>query len=230
MGMRGRWVSGWAAVLLTFCLLNWGAALADADPDQPHPHRGILPPYEPGAMDIVLDEEQLEKLDKGKLVRMTIENEDTGGTGIGIMDIAAPTDTVWSRIMGFEHYPDWVGPVKFCEVYAQSGDTIRTHVKVSGFLYSYEYFLINVFCPEYDQLLWTLDYDRTSEFDDCVGAWYVEAHPDKEGWSRAWFSTDLKLNSPIPGFLMGWIKKKGIKDAISWVKEQSELAMKAGVD
>ena len=57
-----------------------------------------------------------------------------------------------------------------------------------------------------------------------MGLWFVEPHPTKEGWSRAWFSSDLKLRSPIPGFLMKFIKKKGIKDAISWVKEQSELA------
>lgn len=224
-GMRGRTTSWAAAIILAVCLSYGFAAWAGADPDQPHPHQGILPPYEPGAMDIALDDEQLEKLGKGKLVRMTIESEDTGGTAIGVMDIAAPTDTVWSRIMGFEHYPEWVGPVKICEVYAQSGDTIRTHVKISGFLYSYEYYLINVFWPEHEQLIWTLDYDRKSDFDDCVGAWFVEIHPEKEGWSRAWFSNDLKLNSPIPGFMIGWIKKKGIKDAISWVKEQSEVAM-----
>ena len=212
-------------VVLAACLITGAGARADADANQPHPHQGILRPYDPGPLGIVLDEDQIKRLGEGKLVRMTIENEDTGGTGIGIMDIEAPTDTVWSRITGFEHYPEWVGPVKFCEVYAQSGDTTRTHVKVSGFLYSYEYFLINVFWPEHDQLIWTLDYDRTSEFDDCVGAWFVEAHPEKEGWSRAWFTSDLKLNSPIPGFLMGWVKKKGIKDAISWVKEQSEAAM-----
>lgn len=209
-------------VAVVFSIMD---ANADADPNQPHPHQGVLTPYEPGPLGLKLDDDQLERLAEGKLVRMTIEKEDTGGTGVGVMDIAAPPDTVWSRIMGFEHYPEWVGPVDFCNVYQQVGDTTRTHVKISGFLYSYEYFLINVYWPEHQQLLWTLDYGRKSEFDDCVGAWFVEPHPTKGGWSRAWFSSDLKLNSPIPGFLMGFIKKKGIKDAISWVKEQSEAAV-----
>ena len=196
-----------------------------ADPGKPHPHQGVLEPYEPTPLTVPLDEKQQERLADGKLVIMTIEKGDSGGTGIGIIDIAAPPDIVWSRIMGFEHYPEWVGPVKFCEVYHQAGDTTNSHVKISGFLYKYEYFLINVFWPQQSMMTWTLDYSRESDFDDCVGAWYVEEHPDQEGWSRAWFSSDLELNGPIPGFLMGFIKKKGIKDATKWVKEQSVAVM-----
>ena len=213
--------------MVLFCLVFSVTAdevVAD-DSVKPHPHQGILPPYEPVALDFILDDDQLEELADGDLVQMTIEDEETGGTGIGVIDIAAPTDTVWSRIMGFEHYPEWVGPVDFCEVYHQAGDTTNTHVKISGFLYSYEYYLTNVFWPEQNILTWTLDYGRESEFDDCVGAWFVETHPDKDDWSRAWFSSDLKLHSPLPGFLMNFIKKKGIRDAISWVKEQSEIAV-----
>ena len=197
-----------------------------ADAGKPHPHQGVLAPYEPVPLDIALDQEQLERLADGKLVIMTIEAEESGGTGIGVIDIAAPAAVVWSRITGFEHYPEWVGPVKFCEVYHQAGDTTNSHVKISGFLYSYEYFLTNIFWPETGMLTWTLDYSRESDFDDCVGAWFVEPHPEKQNWSRAWFSNDLKLSGPIPGFLMGIIKKKGIKDATSWVKEQSEEAVR----
>jgi hypothetical protein len=212
------------AVIFCLVMVLTAGLVAAADDDKPHSHQGILPPYEPVAMNIILDKEQLQQLVDGELVQMTIEDEKSGGKGIGVIDIAAPTDTVWSRIMGFEHYREWVGPVKKCEVYHQAGDTINTHVKISSFLYKYEYFLTNVFWPEQDMLTWTLDYSRNSDFDDCVGAWTVETHPDREGWSRAWFSTDLKLKQPLPGFLMKFIRKKGIKDAISWVKEQSEIA------
>lgn len=209
----------------------WGlaaVAVAPAEEIKPHPHQGILPPYEPMPLDITLDEKQLERLADGKLVIMTIQKAETGGTGIGVIDIAAPVDMVWSRITGFEHYPEWIGPVDFCEVYHQAADTINTHVKISGFLYSYEYYLTNVFWPEQDMLIWTLDYSRESEFDDCVGVWFLEPHPEKQGWTRAWFSSDLKLRSSLPGFIMKYIKKKGIKDATSWVKEQSEAAVQAG--
>jgi hypothetical protein len=211
--------------LAFFVFLSLAASLVwAADANQPHPHQGILPPYEPVPPEIVLDEKQRERLADGKIAIMTIEAEDTGGTGIGAVDIAATADIVWSRITGFDYYSLWVEPVKICEVYHQAGDTIKTHVKISGLFYKYEYYLTNVLWPEHDTMTWALDYSRESDFDDCVGLWFVEPHPTKEGWSRAWFSSDLKLRSPIPAFLMKFIKKKGIKDAVSWVKEQSELA------
>lgn len=211
-----------SGIVLT-CLLLAVAAFA-ADPEKSHDHRGVLAPYEAGPIGIVLDEKQLEKLAEGDLVIMTVEDEDTGGRGVAILDIAAPPDVVWSRIRGFENYPEWVGPVKEAEVYRTEGNDTYTRVKISGFLYRYEYFLHNTWHPDHDMLTWVLDYDRHSDFDDCVGAWFVEAHPDREGWSRAWFSTDLKLRAKIPGFLMNFIKKQGLKDATSWVKEQSEKA------
>jgi hypothetical protein len=209
--------------ILAALTLSWGSVMA-ADSDKPHPHQGVLAPYPPVSLAIELDEKQHEKLAKGDLVIFTQEEKDTGGRGVAVLDINAPIDTVWSRIMGFDHYKEWVGPVKIAEVYRQEGNDTFTHMKVSGFLYSYEYFLKNTWWPEQAMMTWVMDYDRNSDFDDCVGAWYVEAHPTKEGWSRAWFSTDLKLRAKIPKFLMKFIKKQGLKDATSWVQEQSELA------
>ena len=201
-----------------------GVSVLAADADQPHPHRGVLDPYPPVSLAIELDEKQHEKLAKGDLVIFTQEEKDTGGRGVAVLDIHAPIDTVWSRIMGFEHYKEWVGPVKIAEVYRQDGHDTFTHMKVSGFLYKYEYYLLNTWWPDEAMMTWVMDYDRNSDFDDCVGAWFVEAHPTKEDWSRAWFSTDLKLKVKIPGFLMKFIKKQGLKDATSWVQEQSEIA------
>lgn len=212
-----------AVVALLPCLALASAVFA-ADADKAHPHQGVLTPYEPGPLNFELDQKQQEKLADGDLVIATVETADTGGRGVAVLDIHAPIDTVWSRIMGFEHYVDWVGPVKIAGIYRQDGDDTFTHMKVSGFLYSYEYFLKNTWWPDHAMMTWVMDYDRYSDFDDCVGAWSVEPHPTKEGWSRAWFSSDLKLRAKIPGFLMKFIKKQGLKDATSWVKEQSELA------
>ena len=203
--------------------LSFTTAFA-ADAGKPHPHQGLLKPYEPGAIQVELTADHQERLAKGDLVIITIETEDTGGRGIAILDIEAPPPVVWSRIRGFENYPEWVGPVKEAEIYRTEGNVTFTRTRISGFLYKYEYFLVNTWWPDHDMLTWVMDYERYSDFDDCVGAWYVEAHPDKEGWSRAWFSSDLKLRAKIPGFLMNFIKKQGLKDATSWVKEQSEKA------
>jgi hypothetical protein len=195
-----------------------------ANPDKPHPHQGSIEGYDEFP-EIALTEKQFEKLDKGKTVIMSFPAGELGGRGIAILDIAAPPDTVWSRINGFEHHAEWVGPVKLCEVYRELGDTTYTHVKISGFLYGYEYFLVNRFRAEDGVLTWSLDYTRESDFDDNVGCWVVEAHPEKENWSRAWFSCDLALKTKLPGFLMNFARKKALKNSTKWVKRESEKAM-----
>jgi len=214
---------------LLLSILALAVASHAAEADKPHEHQGIFAPYEAGPLNIELSADDREDLAKGRLVIMTIESGDSGGRGIGVLDIHASPDTVWSRIKGFPHYPEWVGPVKEAEVYRREGNDTFTRTKISGFLYSYEYFLKNTWWPDHQMLTWVQDYSRRSDFDDCVGAWFVEPHPDKEGWSRAWFSSDLKLRTSLPGFLMNYIKKKGIKDATKWVKEQSEKAAASGV-
>lgn len=219
--------------LLALALAVAGATLAvstsllAADADKPHPHRGILPGYD-DMPEIVLDEAQLATLAKGDLVTMTIEGADGNGRGVAVIDIAALPDVVWSRIRSFEHYPEWVGPVKECEVLADRGDTVWTRIKISGLLYSYEYFLVNTFRIDENFMTWSLDYDRYSDLDDCVGGWFVEPHPAKDDWSRAWFSSDLKLRSPLPGFAMNEARSQALKDATAWVKRESEKA--AGIE
>lgn len=192
-----------------------------ADADRPHPHQGVLEGYEE-VPELTLTQKQLEDLGKGKLVLMSFPTTGGGGRGVAVLDIAAPPERVWSRITAYERHPEWVGPVKVCEVYGEHGDTTWTHVVIKGFLYRYEYFLENRFEPGEGVLIWSLDYSRESDFDDNVGCWFVEAHPEKEGWSRAWFSCDLALREKLPGFLVNYAKKKALQDATTWVKRESE--------
>lgn len=210
--------------LLTILLLSGIYSLEADESFQSHPHQGILAAYEIKALSFPLDEKQQKRLNRGALVISTIPVADTGGRGIAVVDIKAPVNIVWSRIRGFEHYVEWINPVKEAEVYRRENNKTYTNTVVSGFLYKYEYNLCNSWWPEYRLMTWVQDYDRYSDFDDCVGAWYVEPHPSKQGWSRAWFSNDLKLRKKIPEFLMDFIKKQGLKDATTWVRKQSEIA------
>lgn len=119
---------------------------------------------------------------------------------------------------------EWINPVKIAEIYGRDENHTYSYVRVSGFLYSYDYYLKNSWWPEQNLMTWVQDYNRYSDFDDCVGAWYVEPHPYKMGWSRAWFSNDIKLRVKIPEFLMDFVKKQGLRDATSWVRKESEKA------
>ena len=48
----------------------------------------------------------------------------------------------------------------------------------------FRYFMVHKFNPRTNTFTWTLDYDRSSDFDDNVGHWQVMRHPSKNGWSR----------------------------------------------
>lgn len=50
--------------------------------------------------------------------------------------------------------------------------------------FSYEYYCDHLYSPMKKSLTWSLDYDRTSDFDDVQGKWYVAPHPTRENWSQ----------------------------------------------
>ena len=117
----------------------------------------------------------------------------------------------------------------------------------------FRYFMVHKFNPRTNTFTWTLDYDRSSNFDDNVGHWQVMKHPSKNGWSRyakeytstewphleikGWlllfdfnfdirvvYSCQVKLFSWVPGLVIKFLTKTAILEATQWVKKESELA------
>ncbi len=82
--------------------------------------------------------------------------------------------------------------------------------KLFAFGFSMRYFLKVKHEPEYNTVTWTLDYNHTSDFDDNVGHWQVMPHPTKPGWTRLLYSTELKLFSWIPEFIVRLFTGKGL--------------------
>jgi ribosome-associated toxin RatA of RatAB toxin-antitoxin module len=195
-----------------------------ADPDQPHDHTGVLTPYKGTPPQVELTDEDLERLGKGKLVMKPMQDSDTGGRGLAVQDIHAGTDVVWSRIVAYDRYPEWVNYVSECEIYEQSGDHIKARFVLKGFGFEYEYYIDHIYRPSENYMTWTLDYSRQSDLNDSVGYWYVAPHPDKAGWSRVYYSVDVQVKQNMPGFIADIATRTGLKEATSWVREQSELA------
>lgn len=71
-------------------------------------------------------------------------------------------------------------------------------------------------------MTWTLDYEKTSDFDDVVGHWHLEEHPSKAGVTRVFYACDIKLAGKVPGPILNYISKAALKQATSWVKKESE--------
>lgn len=208
-------------LLLVLSLLLPSAAGA-ADANKPHDHQGVLTPYTGTPPTIELSDKDLERLARGKSVMVPIQEAEGAGRGLAIQDIAANPRVVWSRIVSYDRYPDWVNYVSECETYEQSGDRIKVRFVLKGFGFHFEYFIDHVYRPDQGYMTWTLDYSKLSDFDDSVGYWFVEDHPTNKGWTRLYYSVELRVKGNVPGFIQEIATKRGLVEATQWVKREAE--------
>lgn len=209
------------ALTLTAALAAAPAALA-ADPDSPHPHQGVVAPYTGAPPVPELTDEDLATLAKGEPVKKQQQEGDSGGRGVAVQDIHAPSEVIWSRITRYDNYPDWVDGVYECEVYERSGETIKVRFKIGAMMIRVEYFVTHTYRPDEGYMTWTLDYSRESDLDDSVGFWRVVPIEGKPGWNRVYYSVEVRLSGWVPGWVESMLAENGLTKATSWVKRESE--------
>lgn len=192
-----------------------------ADASIPHAHQGVLPKFSGKPTLPALSADDLARLAAGKPV-MKQDRGDNGGRGIAVQDVHADAKTIWSRILSFDRYPDWVDNVKTCENYEESGASIKTHFIIGAAMMNAEYWIVHDAHPEQNWMTWHLDYTRSNDIDDSVGFWYVQELPDKPGWSRLFYSVDVRVGGWVPGFVENMVAKSGLNKATEWVKRESE--------
>lgn len=212
-----------AALALALALSLAAPEALAADPNTPHPHQGVLAPYPQPPQTPVLTEAERASLAAGEVIRKQTQGE-AGGRGIAIQDVHAPPEVVWRKILDFANYPTMVENVYECEVYARSGDHIRTRFKIGAMGVKVEYFIDHTYNAAGSWMTWTLDYTRDSDLDDSVGYWKVEALPDRPGYTRVYYSVDVRMRGWVPGFIESMISRSGLTKATDWVKRESEAA------
>ena len=209
--------------LWVLCFLMACMAAQAADPEKPHPHQGIVPPFEGVPPRVTLSEEEESRLARGEAVLTTLEGE-SGGRGTAVRDVQAPPEVVWGRIGAFDQYPDMVPRVTESEVYYRNGNDVRVRMVIRVMGLRYEYFIRHDYQPENGYVTWTLDYDKLSDLDESVGYWAVLPHPSQPGQSRVFYSIDMKTRGWMPGFVRRMVAKQGLEEATGWVKTESEKA------
>jgi len=211
--LRGWWL----------CVALLGVLVGGPVHAEPHPHQGVLKPFAGAPPKLTLTDADEKKLAKGDAVRKQTKTGG-GGRGMVIQDVHADVDTVWKRITDYSAYPRMVDDVKECGNYLVKGDNIYTRFVIGGFGISVEYFIKHTYKPKEGYMTWTLDYSKKSELDDSVGYWYVVKHPTKAGWTRVYYSVDVRVGDWVPSFIENIIAKKGLEKATAWVKKESEAA------
>ncbi len=207
--------------LLFSLLLSLSHPTMAADPNSPHPHKGIGERF-PNPKPTVLSKEEIAKLASGSAVRRQIQG-DSGGRGIAIMDVRASPDKIWKTILDYSKYPNWIDDLEKTEVYGgtvEAGQNVEFELSVFGM--EIIYYIDHDFHPEKGILSWQLDYARESDIDDSTGYWLVFPAPGRPGFTRVEYSVDLRLKGWVPGIVENMLAKKGLVLATSWVKQQAE--------
>lgn len=199
-------------LVLLQCLLCSEAA----DPNKPHEHRGLAPPFAPGPPSLILEPADLAVLKAGKTVKRQMLNKETGsGVALAVQDVDAPALTILGRILDFSNYPRMVNGVAECGNYKETTYPNKTQVLMTRMvlkvpMFKFIGFFRHTYYPALSSVVWTLDYDRSSDFLDSVGYWYVAPHPDDPARSRVFYSVNLMPGAWVPDFVVGLLQRQAL--------------------
>ena len=116
-----RYTQSFLVCLFSLALFSCQSSSAKKNWDLPHPHKGILTPYEAGPFDLELEGDDLDNLKAGKSVMKqapAAKDGEMAGGAICVQDIDAPKDAVWAQILDLDSYKGKVPKVNQCENYA----------------------------------------------------------------------------------------------------------------
>jgi hypothetical protein len=204
-------------------LLPFVAALYAADPTKPHIHQGSIQAYQGAPPMVSLSADELARLAAGEVVKRQVQYAD-GGRGVAVQDIEASPEVVWDRILDFPAYPRMVDNVAECEIYVHSGHELKARFVIGALMMDIEYYIDHEVHVDEGWLTWTLDYSRASDLDDSVGFWRVEPVAGRPGYTRLFYSVEVKPLGWVPGPIEDYISDAGLTKATDWVKRESEAA------
>jgi hypothetical protein len=224
-----------STLALSFWLLCALATAKKPNRNAPHAHSGLLKAHQPGPFPIVLSNADEAELNRGNSVMkqtMPAAGEEAG-TVLCVQDIDAPMPAVWNQILDLGAYKGKVPKVSACDNYICQKNhdgtfTVKTRM-VLGVMpgYSYENYYNHRYLPEDSSMVWSLDYEKTSDFDDVAGHWHVAEHPSKPSHTRVFYACDVQMKGNLPKPIINYIGKAALKQATSWVKKEAEQNQKA---
>ena len=214
--MTNRFLIAAAAALLAVA----GAPAFAASADEPHPHRGVLPPIASAPTAVVLTAEEREQLKRGEHVERHTKSEQ-GGSGVAVQYINASPEVIWATILSYHRYTDWVKNVVGCSVYRKEGTTLYVDMETSLIGFRNRVFTKNAVRKDQGYMSWTLDYDRKSDVNDLVGYWRVQPVEGMPGVTRLEHSNSISIRG-VPGFLVNYMTRDALSDGTAWVKREAE--------
>ncbi len=207
-------------LLVAFFSLSLTTAAEASDPDQPHPHQGILQTITSPPKPLTLTDAELERLANAERIQRQTEDKG-GGSGIAVQYIWAVPETIWKTILSYAKYPSRVKNVVSCDVYKRDGNDLYVDMRTSIIGFKSGIFTRNTVRKDQGYMSWSLDYSRKSDVDDLVGYWRVELIQEEPAVSKLEYYTEMKIKG-VPGFLVRYMTKDALAEGTAWVKRYSE--------
>ncbi|MFH1467083.1 MAG: SRPBCC family protein [Pseudomonadota bacterium] len=187
-------------------------------------HAGAtLTPYDGAPPVVPLTTEEQTRLAAGEAVKRQVRTAD-GGRGVAVVDVHAPVETVWDRILDFPAYPRMVDNVSLCEIYARRGDHIFVRFEIGALFMSIRYQIDHTLDRDAGWMTWTLDAAQENELAATVGFWRVEPVAGRPGWTRVAYSVEVVPSGWVPAPIEDYVTGRGLTKATAWVKRESEAA------
>lgn len=150
-----------SAVLLLILLLL--VSLSANVSAEPHPHKGKVTPFKAGDPGVKLNGKALKILSSGKPFQTQIQSGSSGGRGLVVQDVDAPTEIVWERILDFDSYNRMVPKTAESKIYkteqvGRGQKRIMVRMKVGFPMLKFQFYVNHFYDPKKRSMTWTLDY------------------------------------------------------------------------
>lgn len=121
-----------------------------------HPHQGVVAPFASGDPGVKLNGSALQTLRAGKPHSTQIQSE-TGGRGLVVQDVHAPSDVVWAQILDFGAYPKMVPKTAESEIYGKEKlrggqERIWVRMKVGFPMFKLHFYINHLYDPSHNSL------------------------------------------------------------------------------
>ena len=177
-----------------------------------------------------LKKKDFDTLNSGKRVLLNRGLKGSGGRGTAVQDIQADPQTVLKAVTTFDRYAGRLAQCSYSTVYGRTQnrmkgtENIKVHMKLAGGVKTFNCYYDHTVTPSKGLVTWELDPEKTSDFVDVQGQWYVAKHPTKQGWSRVWYSAEVALPPWLPGPIVVQLCKTSGAKALSFVKKEAEAS------
>lgn len=169
---------------------------------------------------LTLEEQKL--LANGERVERQTREGKTG-TGFACVDVKASQNTIWSVLLDFQRYPDYIDTVRGAKVFEEQSQTTKAEFLISRFNFPVRTVL--TYEEENSLLKFCLDPEGkvpAGVFKFATGYWFLEESPSDPELTRVWLKGDLKVSRTIPGCVVDYGAKRALPRASSWLKPTLE--------